>query len=231
MSHEVRPLGEQERRRNTTLRVWVPTRELLTRLPKSAVQSQEHLQQELCQMGWWKFWRLSERDWIAARCRKGRVQHTQHFHYATSQLEREEAREGRVIWQCGPKFDYKTSTVLEGTIPSSGMKQEVQKVLQELPFSKVVWAQSIYNEYHRRNIRATATMPGGEQRTDQGKPPQQVPSTQRDPHRSQRGAERWGYKGWWQWPRWGTGRWEVHQEVGWGPHWWWRRPSWRYWGA
>ena len=111
MAHEVRPHGHQERRRNTTLRAWVATGEAQAKLAKSAVQSQEQLMQEMHAMGWWKFRRLSAGDWMAARCRRVGTKHKDHFRRATAQLERDSVREGRVIWQCGPKIDFKISRV------------------------------------------------------------------------------------------------------------------------
>ena len=87
MAHEVRPQGHQERRRNTTLRAWVATGEVQAKLPKVAVQSQEQLRREMRVLGWWKFWKLGEGDWIAARCRRLGTKHKDHFTWATSQLE------------------------------------------------------------------------------------------------------------------------------------------------
>ena len=88
MEHEVRPLGHQEVRRNTTLRAWVATREIKAKVPKVTVQSQEQLQQEMRVLGWWKFWKLGAGDWMAARCRRLGTRHKDHFNWATFQLGR-----------------------------------------------------------------------------------------------------------------------------------------------
>ena len=153
MAHEVRPHGHQERRRNTTLRAWVATGEVQAKLPKLAIQSQEQLMREMHAMGRWKFWRLSAGDWMAARCRRVGTKHKDHFRRATAQLERDSVREGRVIWQCGPKFDYKTSRVREAHKPTDSMITELTKIAEELPFTTATCAQAIFNEYHRGYCR------------------------------------------------------------------------------
>ena len=148
MAHEVRPKGTAQLRRNATHRVWVPTEALNFALPKN-VCTQPGLQAHLKNTAGWKFWRLSEQDWIAGRQNRKKWQQKEHFSLATTELPREQVREGRTIWQCGPKFDYRTSKVRPGGPPPEALRRSTTEVLQGMPFKEVQWAQSIYNEYHR----------------------------------------------------------------------------------
>ena len=86
---------------------------------------------------------------MAARCRRVGTKHKDHFRRATAKLERDSVQEGRVIWQCGPKFDYKPSRVREAHKPTDSMITELKKIAEELPFTTATCAQAIFIEYHR----------------------------------------------------------------------------------
>ena len=155
MAHEVRPRGPAQIRRNTTHRVWVPTEAIEFALPK-AISTQEEVQTQLDLATRWQVWRFNEKEWIAGRQNQHKAQQAEHFELAMTQLTREQAREGRTIWQCGPKFDYRTSNVKPGTQPTPALKESIIEVLKGMPFKKVVWAHAIYNEYQRQQKQPDA---------------------------------------------------------------------------
>jgi len=143
MQHEVRPKGEQALRWTTTLRIWVATEDIRAKVPQQMTHSEAQLNREINHAGSWKFWKLSEKDWVAVQQRKELQPQKDDLRLARRELQREVVREGRTIWQCGPKFNYATSQVGGRQEPSDILLKSTKSICKELPMRLVNWAQSI----------------------------------------------------------------------------------------
>ena len=126
-------------------------------MPTEKTSNGTMLQRQLNQAGNWQFWKLSNQDWIAAKQNKSLLHQKEHFRLASRELEAEKVREGRIIWQCGPRFNYNSTLVEEGPPPTETLMKDIQCILANIPFREFQWVQAIYNEYQRQPGQRRAT--------------------------------------------------------------------------
>jgi hypothetical protein len=156
MAHEVWSRGIQRIRRSTTHRLWVSTANVAAAVPQEIAYSTAKVQQEANQSGGWKFWRLAHRDWVAIRQNKQTQKQKDHFTLATTEIAAEEVREGRTIWQCGPKFHFNSPIVSRGAPPPPKLRESINDVVAGMPFKDVCWVQAIFNQYVRQQTEERA---------------------------------------------------------------------------